>query len=340
MHPRKNHNLLKAGLRLSALAAFLLTLPSADAVSVVVLLRNGDRITGELIAQETNRVVIVTSWAGTLALPLDTIGGLQTSSGDKLTLEATTPSPVPKAAATITAATTAKPKPVTTAAPPKRLRTNLQVGANLMFGARDYQAFFGRVKSTYERPYDHNPKKFFRTITDYTADYGETENVRSANRMTGSVKTDFDLGQRSYCYNVGSGGYDEIRKVDLHYEVGPGLGYHLIKRPTFEFNVESGLNYQVQQRSAGQRLESVYLRAGEDTTWKFGPRLSLIKKFEFFVNGDNWEEFRFRLDSTVSYKLIENLSLNLTLLDMFDTDPAPKVDRNELQIRSSIGITF
>ena len=42
----------------------------------------------------------------------------------------------------------------------------------------------------------------------------------------------------------------------------------------------------------------------------------------------------------MSYKLIENLSLNLSLLDQYDTDPAPKVGQNELQIRSTIGITF
>jgi hypothetical protein len=37
---------------------------------------------------------------------------------------------------------------------------------------------------------------------------------------------------------------------------------------------------------------------------------------------------------------VDNFSLNLSLLDVYDTDPAPKVNRNELQIRSSIGITF
>jgi len=64
--------------------AWLLPAFSAGAVNVVVLLRNGDRITGELVAQETNHVVIQTGWAGRLSLPVPTIGGLRTVSGEDL----------------------------------------------------------------------------------------------------------------------------------------------------------------------------------------------------------------------------------------------------------------
>jgi putative salt-induced outer membrane protein YdiY len=324
--------------------AWLLPAFSAGAVNVVVLLRNGDRITGELVAQQTNHVIIQTSWAGKLSLPVPTIGGLRTVSGEDLLRAADVPAaaalPAPRAEVVTAAKPKTTPPPPAAKPQPKRLRHNLQLGSNLMFGARDQQVLFARVKSSYERPYEYDPKKFFRTSADYSADYGETENIRSANRMTGSLKTDFDLGTRSYCYNLASGGYDEIRKIDLRYEIGPGMGYHLIKHPAFEFDVEAGLNYQLQYQSTGGKPDSIYVRAAEDTTWRLNSRFSLTKKFEFFVNGEDPEQFRFRLDATASYRLIENLSLNLTVLDQYDTAPAPKVDQNEVQIRSTIGITF
>lgn len=340
MQPRKHHDLLNIRdhiLWFAVLILFAVPRP-ALAVNVVVQLRNGDRITGELVAQETNHVVVSTSWAGKLALPLDTIGGLRTATGkDLLPPPAAPAAPPPSQPETVVAA---KPKVPTPAAAPKRLRTSVQLGSSLLYGARDQQVLYARVKSSYEKPYAHDAKKFFRTLADYSADYGETEEIQSANRMTASLKTDFDLGTKSYCYNVGSGGYDETRKIDLHYEIGPGMGYHLVKRPTFEFDLEGGLNYQAQFRSAGGNPDSLYVRAGEDTTWKLNSRLSFSKKFEFFVNSEEPEQFRFRLDATASYKVIENLSLNLSVLDQYDTDPAPKVDENEVQIRSSVGITF
>jgi putative salt-induced outer membrane protein YdiY len=301
------------------------------AEEVLVRLKNGDRITGRLLAQETNHVIIATSWAESLALPISTISGFDSASGENLyTSPQTAPAAKPP---TLAAKKIAKP-------PPKSIRGSVQLGSDIHYGARDRELIYARVRASYEQPYKSDPKKFFRTFGDYSADYGETEKVKSANRMTGSVKMDFDLNDRTYAYNVGSGGYDEIRKIDAHYEVGPGLGYHLIKAPAFSFDVEGGANYQVQFRSAGGNVDSIFIRAAEDATWKIAPRLSFTEKFEFFVNAEEFSQFRFRFDSTFSYKLIENLSLNLTVIDQYDTDPAPTVDENEFQIRSSIGITF
>ena len=331
---QKNHNPNALPLAIALLLALLtpaITEAQTPAQEVHVRLRNGDRITGRLLAQETNHIVIATSWSESLSLPISSITGFETITGELLFT-----APTVKPASNPAVVSAPKPPP----AKPKNIRASLQFGSDIQSGARDRQLLYARAKASYEKPYTHNPKKFFRTFADYSADYGETENVKSANRMTGSLKTDFDLSTRSYFYNVGSGGCDEIRKIDAHYEVGPGLGYHLIKSPAFKFDVEGGANYQVQFRSAGGNLDSIFIRAAEDATWKLSPNVSMSEKYEFFVNAEDFSQYRFRLDSTLSYKLIENLSLNLTLIDLYDTDPAPNVDRNELQIRTSIGITF
>ncbi len=329
---RKSHKVFSNAFALMFAALWLAAMPvQGVAQEVLVRLKNGDRITGRLLAQETNHVIIATAWAESLALPISTISGFDSASGEILYS-----SPQTAPASKLPPVAVAKP----TAAPPKSIRGSIQLGSDIQYGARDRELIFARVKGSYEQPYKSDPKKFFRTFGDYSADYGETERVRSANRMTGSVKTDFDLNICTYAYNVGSGGYDEIRKIDAHYEVGPGLGYHLIKAPAFSFDVEGGANYQVQLRSAGGNLDSIFIRAAEDATWNIAPRLSFTEKFEFFVNADDTSQFRFRLDSNFSYKLIENLSLNLTVIDLYDTDPAPSVDQNEFQVRSSIGITF
>jgi putative salt-induced outer membrane protein YdiY len=324
---RKRHKIF-----LTAFALLLATMPMrCVAEEVLVRLRNGDRITGRLLAQETNHVIIATTWAESLSLPISSISGFDSPSGENL-YSAPQDAPASKPP-TMTAKKTATP-------PPRRIHGSVQLGSDIQYGARDRELIYARVKGSYEQPYKSDPKRFFRTFGDYSADYGETEKVKSANRMTGSLKTDFDLTSRTYAYNVGRGGYDEIRKIDAHYEVGPGLGHHLIKTPGFEFDVEAGVNYQAQLRSAGGNRDSIFIRAAEDATWKIAPRLSFSEKFEFFVNAEDTSQFRFRLDSTFSYKLIENLSLNLTVIDLYDTDPAPEVDKNEFQIRSSIGITF
>jgi putative salt-induced outer membrane protein YdiY len=300
------------------------------AQDIVVQLRNGDRITGRLLAQETNHIVISTGWTKSLTLPISAINGFGTPAGENLFAAPYTPPPP------IDPKTMEGSKPATKRA----LRGSVQIGSDIQYGARDREMVFARLKLAYEQPYKNDPKKFFRTFGDYTADYGETENVKSANRMTWSVKTDFDLDDKAYIYNVAGGGYDEIRRIDAHYEIGPGLGYRLIRKPKFTLNAEGGGNYQVQLRPEGDDRKNLFFRAADDLVWKLTPRLSFTKRFEFFINSENIEQYRFRLDSTFTYKLIDNLSLNFTMLDLYDTSPARNVDKNEFQVRSSLGLTF
>jgi putative salt-induced outer membrane protein YdiY len=315
------------------------SLGTSPAREVVLQLRNGDRLTGRLLAQETNAVIVATSWTESLVIPLSAIGGLRAVTGeDLLPPPATTETP-PKPAPAKVAAAKPPAKPVAQAAP-KRLRHNVQLGANVTFGDRDSELLYGRIKSTYERPYEEHPSLFFRAFADYSVDYGRTEDLVSANRMLGSLKIDCDINPRIYAYGAASCGFDEVRRIDFQYEAGPGVGVRVLTRTNLTLSLESGLNYQAQERADDEDVDSLYLRAANNLTWKISPRLTFSEKFEFFLDGDDPEEFRLRLDATLSLKVLENISLNLTVLDIFDTSPAAGVDKNELQIRSSIGITF
>jgi len=313
---------------------------SAGAVNVVVDLRNGDHLTGQLVAQETNHIVVTTSWGGALDIPISAIGGLRTQEGDVLIKSA----PATVAVPTTTPAGNAPPPKSATApvvaATPKHWKAHFNLGLNLVYGATDSQLYYGTLSLTYERPYLANPKKYFRNVFDYAVNYGETAGTESANNMSGTDKTDLDVGERLYVYNLGAVGYDDVRKIDLYYSVGPGAGYHLFTRPKWVMNLESGLSYQVQERSAGGNVESLYLRLADDVTWKISPRTTFTQKYEFFQNLENFDQFRFALNANLSYALWQGISLNLTALDLYDTDPAPGVDKNELQIRTSLGISF
>ena len=143
-----------------------------------------------------------------------------------------------------------------------------------------------------------------------------------------------------YVYDAAGAGYDEIRKIDHRFAIGPGLGYHLLKLTNFVVNTEAGFNYQAEYRTDDTQTENFYLRLAEQVGWKINTRFSLDEKFEFFPQVENFSQYRFRLESSLKYHLNQNLFLSLTLLDQYDTSPAPGVPQNDLQIRSSIGVKF
>lgn len=319
------------------LAVCLLGFANASAQPVVLHLKNGDRITGTISSEDTNRVILATIWAKEVMVPLTEISKREVAA------------PPPPAPAKAAEAKPAESKPASQAAapapapkpppapvkpkPPKRWAGDLEVGAALLFSEKDQKVYNARTKITYV----HN---HFRQTFDYLASYGKTEDVVTANRMDGSSKTDFDLGKRIYVYNLAGAGFDEIRKIDLRYEFGPGVGYHLLKLTNFVLNTEAGLSYLSEHLSDGNVMESIHYRLAESATWSLGKRLTVDEKLEFLPRVESWGRYRFRFESNLRFWLRNNIYLNFTVLDQYETQPANNIQQNDLQLRTTIGVKF
>ena len=302
--------------------------PAATAPKMVFELRNGDRLTGVIDSEDTNRVVIGTAWGKNLDVPVSEIIRRATLLAGASQVTNAPPGMVPPP----TALALAPPAPVQPK-PPIGWQSEAQVGLDLSYSERTRQVFTGRVKVVYARDR-------LRNLLDYNFAYGRTDGVVDANRMEGSMKTDFDLGRRPYVYSLGSAGYDEVRKIDHRFEVGPGVGLHVVRLGDFILNTELGFNYQAEARSDHTRTEHIFYRLAENSFWKISSRLALDQKFEYLPQADHLGEFRLRFESNLRYWLLQNLYFNLTVSDQYDTMPANSVTQNDLQIRSSIGVRF
>jgi hypothetical protein len=347
----RRRKLLKLLCGAAALAAILLS-SQCGAEEVVLYLRNGDRVTGAIVAENSNQVTLSTIWAKQVVIPVSQIDHRETLVTPTVTTAAPAPPPVIAAqtnnAPPVTNQPLAKAPPEFLPLPPppppelpwyKYWKVEILVGTSVIRGATDTELYYGKGTFTYAHPYLSDPKLFFRNITTYVADYGKTAGTLSANDMSGSDKTDFDINQRVYVYNLAAVGYDVIRGINLHYEEGPGAGYHLFKQTNFIANLELGANYQVDEQSDDTTARSVYYRLAEDLNWKITSRMSLVEKFEFFPR-DDLRQYRWRFESTLAYALMQNITFNVGVVDFYDTAPSTGVPNNDFEFRSSLGIKF
>ena len=323
------NELIRRGLHISLVWLFSVGLIRGE--TVILHLKNGDRLTGTLVSEDTNRVVIGTPWQNELAVPKTEIS--------KRENVAATPGPTAPVAAPAPVVAAKPAAPPVAPPPPKHWNADLQFGLDIQESTKSRTLYYTRDKLSYARPLWQQQIPFRSTI-DYNYSYGKTEGIRSTDRMDGSSKSDLDVKKSLFVYNLGGAGYDKIRRIDLQYEEGPGVGYHLIARTNFVLNTEVGMNYQVQQFSDGNESKNVYFRLAEDLNWKINKKTDLVQKVEFFPQADTFSKFRFRFDSTLRYALLQNLSINLTVIDLYDSKPALNTNPNDLQIRSSIGVRF
>lgn len=298
-------------------------------------LKNGDRVSGRLVSENTNQLVLSNSWSSVLILPFDQIVRRTTNLSAGMDLQVGTTNQLTvgvasnQAGATISGSVVGAPLPPAT----KAVAGEAEIGLDLLKGAKDRQLYHGRGKITYIN-------QRLRDTVEVMGSYGQTQGVVDSDRLEAANKTDFDLVARWYAYNLLGAGYDHVRKIDLRYDVGPGVGWRMLKRPTIAFNVEAGFDYQTEDRNGSPDTSRFFARLSQSGSWKINHRFSLDHRFDYLPGLEDPSEFRLRGEATLRYWLLQHLSLNLTLLDIYDTSPAKDVTPNDLQFRSSIGVKF
>lgn len=334
---------------LVAALGLLTGLPALGAEKLTITLRNGDRISGELASENDERVVIKSPALGKLRIPKADIAKRETPAPPA----APPPASPPPAAAAKPAV--APPAPALAAAPKTNAPVsrwvgwappwmqpfmtnwhgNVQLGMDLGFGTSDRQTFYVNASAT------HSWNRI-RNFADFHSAYGLVNKVQSADRRDGSLKTETDVGEkrRLYVYNQGGAGYDAIRQLELEFHEGVGMGYKLVQRPKLTVNNELGLQYESLDYLNSPDRSYMSLRFGENLTWNVLEKLNVVQRLSISPDVGDFSSYRIRLDIGVSYPLFKRVTINVNAVDEYDSRPPPGVDRNELQIQSTIGVTF
>lgn len=358
-------------LRPALIGIALALLPAVWADTVTLQLRTGDRLTGELLSLDVDNVTITNRILGKIVVPVSQVERLERKPAG--TAPAPAPAPVPAAAqasptnapaqpsptnapaarpvaatnappaqasaaakpASAPAAKPAAPPPAIKPKPPKHWVLDARLGVDLQYNQANRQLYYGTAKWTYG-------KDRFRSIIDYLGNYGKTDGVLSANDMNGSlrVELDVDKARRTFLFNASGVGYNEIRKIDLSYDDSFGVGYKLVTRTNLTLSTDVGVNYQKQHFTDGTAKDYGAVRLGEIMSWKISRRWILDEKVEFYPRITDLGEYRMRFESTIRYLLSDNLNLNLTAIDQYDTQPAPGVTKNDLLLRAALGLKF
>jgi putative salt-induced outer membrane protein YdiY len=236
----------------SAWAILLLTFSFSNvglAQKVVVHLKGGDLVSGFIISETLNEVVISNAWTKSLTIPLEEI--------TRREIEVETPS-LTEQSKTATSSTNTITAATAISKPPAKPKSTceIRIGLDAIVSTTDQQDYSGHLKLTYERPYASYPLEFFKNTSIFDGEYQKTDGQESANRANASNKSDLDMTKNVYGYGMVGAGFDEVQKINFEYQFGPGLGLHLIQHTNFLMNLESGLDYQYEYRQDTSNLKT------------------------------------------------------------------------------------
>jgi putative salt-induced outer membrane protein YdiY len=322
----------------------LLCVPAARAVELH--LKNGDRITGQLVGRENGHIVFRSPILGELRVPHDQAVVVDTPQTPVESLAGIPPSaatlPKPGTGAT---AVIADPSPKS---PP--WRGKMEFGFLQQTGRKDNVQVSLRADA--ERTAGPNSYR-----AEARALYGEQYEETTSDRYDGLFRWRHELGPRTFSQLQSSYTKDRVKLIDDNAEQNVGVGYRILQKPRHSGSIGVGVTAQY-RRAVGVESGTNYLgELFEDYSYRLTGRLTITQDASilyspdersryvstgqgFIPTDDSATNYRLRFNSALQGKVSERVSLNLRFEYEFDNailDPKAKVDQ---RLTTSIGYGF
>ena len=185
-----------------------------------LVLRNGDTLTGTVTAMSAHDVTIETELAGRITIPRAAIVSLTSS---RFALDAPPPAPAPAWQGALNSGWDVSRGNAETA-------TISTYGTATRLGPTDRLGLFG---------------------TFLFSDVGSgSDAVTTANAVRGGTRYDHDLTRAMFAFGFGEAEHDPPQLLDIRTVVGGGVGAHLRKTASSQFNVFGGVSYAYDRYAA------------------------------------------------------------------------------------------
>lgn len=309
-------------------------------------LRNGDRLTGELIERKDGQIVFSSPVLGIVKVP-ESYGVLV----DAPQTPVESLAGIPPAASSLPRPTSSPSSPIASGKPKTPpWRGKIEFGFLQQTGRND--TVQASLRADAEKLSGPDSYRFEGRIL-YATQYQQT----SSDRYDGLFRYRHELSQRVFSQAQTSYTKDRVKLIEHNAEESLGMGYKFIQRPRHEASIGGGMT--AQYRSA-QGIESGVTYLGEvfqDYSYKLTGRMTLLQDANltyspetrsrltstpqgFVQTDDSATNYRLRFNAALQGKMSERISLNLRFEYEFDNailNPKAKVDQ---RITSSIGYGF
>jgi putative salt-induced outer membrane protein YdiY len=303
-----------------------------------IRLKNGDRITGDILRMENDALVMKTAYAGEIKVAWQEIqcivsdkettlvmkdkevfvGLLTCPEGGKVQVSskaAGETAPIP-----LSQVQTLNPPP-----PPPGVtyKANINAGAGKTTGNTDtmnanasagFQARSKRQRFTLGAKYN----------------YGENDGVIDTRNSTGTIKYDFFVTEKVYSYANALFQKDEFQDLDLRSTLGVGVGYQFFDSEPISLFVETGISYFSEDFNEAEDQQYASARWAVGLDYEIIPkRLKFFHSHEGYYSLEKSGAYYIRSQQGFKVPLVEKLYANFELDYDYNSKPARGIEKGD-----------
>ena len=171
------------------------------------------------------------------------------------------------------------------------------------------------------------------------------ESAKTAQAVRGGWTYNRNLKPRVFLNLFNDYEYDRFQNLDLRTVIGAGIGANLWKAERGRLDLLAGLAYNREEFDP-VRPDLPFVRNGaeaywgDDFTYKLNGRTSLVKSFRMFNNVTEHNRWRMNADLAATTQLTKWLTWTLSLSDRYLNLPVEGRKRNDFLYTTGFGIRF
>jgi putative salt-induced outer membrane protein YdiY len=349
------------------LLIFFTSLCATFAKPEVARFKNGDRLTGEWLRIEDNKVVFKTKTIGEVKIPVDKLVALPSPEPVVMVLKSgetvqgkIAPLESGDWQVQVHHGTLDVPAKAIQAIYPEqeyqkygyarrpRVWENWKgkgaMGYSLVKGDQNAKTLSVNLSATRRAPELPHVKERSRTnyflnliVTNTQTDQG----LRiSTNNFTSGVRQDFVLGADNFWFLLTQFDHSDTQSLNLRQTYGGGFGRDLIHSSGVDLQLLGGMtwvkeNFETDvERSSGEGL------IGEKFGWKVTRWLGFDHALSLYPSLTDGGAYRIDTSSALSTKITKRFSFNTTYTDHYLSRPLPNRRKNEIVLTTGLGFNF
>lgn len=169
-------------------------------------------------------------------------------------------------------------------------------------------------------------------------------NSRTAEAVRGGWGYSRNLTKRVFANAFNDYEYDKFQSLDLRVVLGGGIGYNVWTGETGRLGIVAGGAWNREAfgpvNAAAFTRNSAEAYWGDDFNYKLNSRTSLVQSFRMFNNLTNTGAFRMNFDTGATTQLTKWLNWTVSISDRYLSNPVPGRKNNDFLYTTSFGFQW
>jgi putative salt-induced outer membrane protein YdiY len=174
----------------------------------------------------------------------------------------------------------------------------------------------------------------------YSTSNASGPNLTTANAKRGGLQYDLNLTPKMFVFGLVDLEHDQFQSLDLRFAPAGGVGYHAIKNANTSLDLSLGASLDKEFFTGG--IDHTYgeVLFGEEYNHKFSKTISMHELLSLYPNVSSAGNFRMNFDISAVAAIKKWMAFQISASDRYLSDPLPGRKTNDILFTTGLHFTF